>query len=339
MLGKKYDALTEEIEKYSKDSEEPQSEKDGSQLIVPPEFERLFDEFPTLKSALSQNYTSDVSIFEDKSDNNSPEKDSKSFPKRRKKQLPHNIPEYEWVLRTQGKMEHQMFDDDVADLIDTDILSSPSKRRRIANSTATQNLEEKAQLENIYRMFGISAFPVVDPGDLALNNGQTEAVDKMLGIRIEIFNETTRNFESPHYLILKRNPKNESWELFKHTVPTYLNVEHIFDSTNPGGFIVNDTDVYIFATKVYRKLLQVFQRVSFFKELEKAGRIKDLEADLCANAVSFKTLGGIKVLLRMRGGEIIACAINQINRKWEAALLGPMKTLIGKLEDMNEEVA
>lgn len=74
-------------------------------------------------------------------------------------------------------------------------------------------------LENIYRMFGITAFPVSDPS----KNTKRD----LLGIRIEIFNETLLKFETPHYIILQRNQKSGKWDIFKHTIPVFIQIHEI----------------------------------------------------------------------------------------------------------------
>lgn len=108
-------------------------------------------------------------------------------------------------------VQHQMFDPGVADLLDTDILTSPSKRKRklkiddISTSDRSE-LEDYIVLENVYRMFGITFFPLVDPIDLKIKDASGEIfVDReMLGIRLEVFSERTSQFEKPHYVLLKR---------------------------------------------------------------------------------------------------------------------------------------
>lgn len=75
-------------------------------------------------------------------------------------------------------------------------------------------------LENIYRMFGITAFPVSDPSKAARRD--------LLGVRIEIFNEKLKKFETPHYMIFERDVKTSKWVIFKHTIPIFIQIHEIY---------------------------------------------------------------------------------------------------------------
>ncbi|CAI4058848.1 hypothetical protein SKDZ_04G5180 [Saccharomyces kudriavzevii ZP591] len=264
--------------------------------------------------------------------------------KRAKLDNDENVSEQEWVLRTQPMVQHQMFDSAVADLLDTDILTSPSKRKRKLKitdiDTSDRNeLEDSIIMENVYRMFGITFFPLVDPADLKIKDGSDEIfVDReMLGIRLEVFSERKSKFEKPHYILLKKRIKSNSWFLFKHTIPSFIDVQGIFNETN-GGLVISHDNVYLFAKRVFLQLVEIQKRQQKFKDLEAKKIIHDLDLDLQSSMVSF-FVKDVKVELFVKQNEIVSCSIldeihdfsRKNKSKWEVVLLGSLDDLELKL--------
>ncbi|CAI1844594.1 hypothetical protein SEUBUCD650_0B04270 [Saccharomyces eubayanus] len=363
-LQQDIESLLSEIKSLEKNREELKTKlrnKRKNQNSANPiiqEFEDLFDQFPQLNTFLFNEHP-ELDDMDDKDDSMaqtrspSPEFKLKSTPatsipyepkKRAKLENDENLPEHEWVLKTQPMVQHRMFDSDVADLLDTEILTSPSKRKRKLNLeeiTAGDKsmLEDSIILENIYRMFGITFFPLVDPIDLKMKEGSDEIVvdREMLGIRLEVFSERTSKFEKPHYILLKKRVKSNSWFLFKHTIPSFIDVQGIFNDTN-GGLVISSDDAYLFAKRVFVQLIEIQRRQQSFKDLEAKEIIHNLDLDLQSSMVSF-FVKDVKVELFLKQNEIVSCSLldeihdfNHKNKnKWELLLLGPLDDLELKL--------
>ncbi|CCC70769.1 hypothetical protein NCAS_0F02850 [Naumovozyma castellii] len=167
-----------------------------------------------------------------------------------------DLPEHEWVLKNQRPVEHKMFDTSVADVLNTEMLSSPSKRRLILKNGQDEMEENKhlqkeyRLLENVFRIVGISFFDAVDPNDLESD---------MIGIRLDPFNQPSKVY----YIILKKEAKNNReglWTIIKHTIPKYINVTNTFGESKRETWrtmikIENHDDIYLLAKEVYVKLL------------------------------------------------------------------------------------
>ncbi|KAK5782169.1 Mcm21p PWA37_005152 [Arxiozyma heterogenica] len=209
-----------------------------------------------------------------------------------------NLPEHEWVLKNQPIIEHKMFDTSVGDLLDTTILSSPSKRKNRPQMgidseqyTKSNHLKNQILLENMFRLFGVTFFPVIDPTDLQLNV-ETQELDitrEMLGIRFDIFNQMDKQFETPFYILLKRKLKSQSWSIFKHTIPNYIDIELLFvnitiNGTSKNGF----EDIYIFAKEIYLQLWKNSIRSQIFNDLLQEGIISIIYNDMRSTRVQFE---------------------------------------------------
>ena len=137
--------------------------------------------------------------------------------------------------------------------------------------------------------------------------------------------------------MLKKSIKSNSWFLFKHTIPSFIDVQGIFDDTN-GGLVISHDDAYLFAKRVFLQLVEVQKRRQIFKDLEAKKIIHDLDLDLESSMVSF-FVKDIKVELFVKQNEIVSCSIlddihdfSQNNKsKWEIALLGSLDDLELKL--------
>ncbi len=122
--------------------------------------------------------------------------------------------EEEYVIPEPAR--HEYFDNSISKFF-TNITTTEPHQPPVTddNSTKVNNII----LENIYRMFGITAFPVSDPSKNIKRD--------LLGIRIEIFNQSLLKFETPHYLILQKNTKTGKWIIFKHTIPIFIQIHEI----------------------------------------------------------------------------------------------------------------
>lgn len=315
--------------------DELQAQKKGVSE-VPVEFEGLFQKNPELKHTLSQKIFKETDSFP-QTPYSSPKKRPLKSSAAQLSNLSPDIPESEWVLKTQVPVEHKFFDSAVADLIETDILTSPSKRKRAAQSRAHEELVQKVQIENIYRMLGISTFPVVDPSDLeGTEEDEINIKRKMLGLRLELFNELERSFEPPYYILFKQNPKNSYWNIFRHTVPSYVGVEQMFQQVRSNGLLANQSEIYTFAKKVYKSLLSISVKTQIFRRTEKKEAISQLEIDPSCTSVSFHIEKlGCFVKLKLDATDVIACScIPHENVSWNAQMLGPVVSLPDRIESL-----
>ncbi|QLQ80937.1 hypothetical protein HG537_0E02920 [Torulaspora globosa] len=241
-------------------------------------------------------------------------------------------------------IQHQLLDPTIAKFINTENLISPSKRsRNVRQKDGNDSIYDSVLLENGYRMFGISTFPVVDPSDLKLNEetNKTQITREMIGIRLEVFNETLSKYEKPYYVLLKKNMKSDSWTLFKHTVPQYIDVKALFNNTN-GGIITSHNSIYLFAKELYKQLVALSTRVQYLEELVNSKLVADLDIDLEAAAVAFAR-NGAQFKLLLQGDEIVSCTIRSdimeasLKPRHETLFLGPIDELALKLKHMDQQ--
>ncbi|KAH3666186.1 hypothetical protein OGAPHI_004375 [Ogataea philodendri] len=165
---------------------------------------------------------------------------------------------------------HQYFDDLIQSLMSEGIRqvedakreSNKAKRqkresakdRSAADYTELHSkLEPAIQLENAYRLGGITGFPVNDP--------QANGTDRYLGIRFDVFDQDSATYVVPHYVILRRQPKNDQWEIFKTTVPNFIPLHSI-------AYEYLNVDLIKFAKRVRQYLIQFQLKKATFLRLK-----------------------------------------------------------------------
>lgn len=300
-------------------------------------FQSIFHQFPHLYDVLSEESSTRHNHLEAFGDSNNHKSGNDRDTKPSKKRSSAG-------LNDTFVFQHQMFDQSVAQFIDTGILTSPSKgRRKIRGKNGEHSsLHDQVLLENVYRMFGITYFPVVDPTDLKVNSEtkMTEINREMLGIRLEVFNEITSKYEKPYYILLKKKAKSDVWLLFKHTVPVFVDVEAIFDRINAEA-IVSYEDVYLFIKVVYKQLVELTSRMQILEELMRSGVIEDLDLDLEAAAISF-TKNEVHFRLLLQKDQVVSCSLSgdtvdvSVKPQLEALFLGPLHELNIKLKHLDQ---
>ncbi|ODV95622.1 hypothetical protein PACTADRAFT_34182 [Pachysolen tannophilus NRRL Y-2460] len=187
-------------------------------------------------------------------------------------------------------IEHQYFDPSIARFFDVEVERSVSvpatvpvpveekeqrlgdrKRQKIddgGDQEDAHSLLSKINLENLYRLNTITAFPINDPSlfDAELESAELKSQQKdfnsleYLGIRFDLFNNTLKKFHKPHYIILKKIKKNNNWQIFKTTIPNYIELSDSDKWLN--------VDLRKFATTVRRKLILIQVNKEKRKELE-----------------------------------------------------------------------
>ncbi|ODQ81245.1 hypothetical protein BABINDRAFT_7059 [Babjeviella inositovora NRRL Y-12698] len=142
---------------------------------------------------------------------------------------------------------HLHFDESIASLFEPEM---PAKKQKTAASVTPDFVEENAKtiavneqlhMENIYRMGGVTLFPLNEqitkiyfPEEKTDPKDEADPLEEMLlGVRIDLTSQTTKTFGKPHYVILRKavslgkanvEAKLE-WEVFKHTLPQYISLK------------------------------------------------------------------------------------------------------------------
>jgi central kinetochore subunit Mal2/MCM21 len=128
-------------------------------------------------------------------------------------------------------------------------------------------------------MFGITAFPVKKPNS-------TPESQELLGIRIEIFNSTDLVFETPHYLILQKNLKNSKWDIYKHTIPNFIQVKTIAAENYDN---LSEYQLFHFIMEIRDILNKVAIKHQIIDKLKRdlSKNIKNLEKDIPLEVLKF----------------------------------------------------
>lgn len=154
----------------------------------------------------------------------------------------------------------------VADGMDPSILemlkSAQDPALAARTSQWTKDKLTQIQLENVDRMFGVTAFEITnDPSKT------------MLGLRFDVFNAFERRYTAPHYVVLKRAEKdaskgisggaeanveqNNQWSIFKSTLPKYIPFNELATKYLPRIFNsdpVRDPNLKAFSDEIYDQL-------------------------------------------------------------------------------------
>ena len=239
--------------------------------------------------------------------------------------------------------------------MDVDILSSPSKRKAKLGQNGHKDkvmnkLQQKITTENMFRFFGVTFFPLVDPVDLEFNyeKQKIEVARSMIGIRLDLFNPDKSAFESPYYILLKKSQPSKKvanedlesvkWTIFKHTIPIYLDVTGIMRAINPNG-ARSYADLFIFGKEVYIQLASALERRHIFNILESKGVISKLKNDFPSTSVLF-SVKQVKIQIFIDEKNITSCSIlggikdGELKAKWETFLNGPLADLEFKLNQL-----
>lgn len=186
--------------------------------------------------------------------------------------------------------------------------TTQSFKRKIATdvllSKGKEDLEQQEQFdsENLSRFTGTTAFRVKGYSDL-------------LGVRIEHFSESTGTFEAPFYVILKRLSDEKHFEVFKHTIPSYVPLRSLEKQ-----YLKGRVDLLAFVRKVRRSIQQFLFKRRVFDELQSLGA--GVEADEAYRMVQLTLQDGTYTLV---------CGPTRVERVVEKHskpfLLGPLSGL------------
>ncbi|CEP62280.1 Mcm21p LALA0_S05e01992g [Lachancea lanzarotensis] len=241
----------------------------------------------------------------------------------------------QWLPNSREPTEHKLFDSDLEELISTNILNSPTKRTDEAQSLQKHQLG----MDGLYRAFGISVFPVVDPSDLDRQEDGTVSIRRqMLGLRLEIYNELNAEFEPPYYVLFKQDSSASRWKLFKHTVPSYVGLEDLFERTGRCNPLSSLSEISTFGKKVYMALLYVSIKLQTLSRLEQEAKISNLQTDPACAMPSFQIPGvPTRFKLEIDSHDVVAYSCTPlVKQNWASILLGPLSALSERLNALVE---
>ncbi|VEU23689.1 DEKNAAC105064 [Brettanomyces naardenensis] len=196
-------------------------------------------------------------------------------------------------LMTDGLAEQETQDSNKKDRL--------AKRRKLEQAESLQNYQslknkylEDIQLENCYRLGGITAFPVNDP------SGKE---DRFLGIRYDVFDPYRSKYTSPHYIILKKTVKNNDWFVFKTTLPKFIPI-----NTLASQYL--NIDMFKFVSEIRRHLLQLELKRSVFTSIsEKLVPPSRIDSDLSFTKVNVNVLNKFELVLVCGPSEITSVIV------------------------------
>ncbi|KAH3679679.1 hypothetical protein WICMUC_000819 [Wickerhamomyces mucosus] len=174
--------------------------------------------------------------------------------------------------------------------------------KEIKKNPAPNKLEklDNILLENIYRMFGITLFPLSDP--FARARG---IESELLGVRIEIYNKFKGIFETPYYLILKKNHK-ELWIGFKNTIPIFIDLK---DEIGDG---ISNHQLLKVLHNIREQLVKSSFKRQFFNYLKEQNLINIVENDLMYSNIIVETSAqnsNFRINLNLSLNDIISSSV------------------------------
>ncbi|CAI5760573.1 unnamed protein product [Candida verbasci] len=192
-------------------------------------------------------------------------------------------------------IRHNYFDSSIQQYFDTNIDEPEVPREKPNysnfNSIDKLDLRENILYENIFRMIGITAFPInkrdlpngtnediIDPNLLPQNRNVASISDELLGIRFDIYSSHSKTFKTPHYIILRKIMNkdftlNKYYSIYKDTIPLYIHLKDHEDvlQNNKHSEIDNLSK---FTYLVYEKLIKVQYKFDKFDSLMQFNKIK-----------------------------------------------------------------
>lgn len=164
-------------------------------------------------------------------------------------------------------------------LLSTTILSSPKTHQRLRRAnpnpqvnsaleiTATQTNTNTTNLYN--SLAGITSFRVQDSDPNAVDNG------KVLGIRIDVFSNRKRKFETPYYLLLNQ-PEGEGgrMKVHRHTIPVCVPLKALaeryipYPDASEEGDENQRQDLSKFLRAIRRECVSLHKRIEAVQMLE-----------------------------------------------------------------------
>ena len=130
-------------------------------------------------------------------------------------------------------------------------------------------LKENVLYENIFRMFGVTAFPI----NQYLFKNNNDPNEQILGLRFDLYSNFTKCFQQPHYCILRKLSfeKNETifynWIVYKHTLPSYIPIDEYSKILNESNNDNNSNNLFKFAESIQLTLTKTQYKLDKFNQL------------------------------------------------------------------------
>lgn len=183
---------------------------------------------------------------------------------------------------------HSHFDESIRHYFDRSENIYYDEKEEVSETIAVlgKELEElnyNILYENLFRLGGITAFPL---------NKQILADEELLGLRIDLFSVSSRKYLTPHYVILRKVPResklagqnadSSKWMVYRHTLPVFVPIEEyskVLDLEDSKAAVSD------FARKVRSNLLHLNYKHDKFETL-RSFRFSDFGLDTNETLVS-----------------------------------------------------
>lgn len=152
-------------------------------------------------------------------------------------------------------------EDDLSD----DEIQVKKRKLDLITSRKKDDLEVKENIlyENIYRLGGISAFPI--------NEYLFKGEEELLGLRFDIMSHLQNKYLTPHYVILRKiatldKTENISynWTVYRHTLPAYVPLIDISKKLTE-----DDSGILAFTKEIRQFLLKIQYKHDKFDSITK----------------------------------------------------------------------
>lgn len=191
----------------------------------------------------------------------------------------------------------------------------PSQKALVSRRLRRQQRLNHLALENVYRLNGITSFPI--------KQQNTE----YLGVRFDLYSPVRRDFEAPHYIILSRDEKAQTYYIFKHTVPIYLGIEELEKQ-------YLNRNMLRFVKTVHQRLSLTLKKKQVFVKLAANGA-RIIDANLSYNRVVLE-MRGVRMQLVMDYWKVLV--VNVLNRVEEDQKVLLEVGLVGQVGDLESRL-
>lgn len=207
--------------------------------------------------------------------------------------------------------------------------SLSSSALHIQNHTNNSDL---ALIESIYRLAGVTAFPIND-------KLYDTSADALLGLRFDVLCHTTNQFLKPHYIILRRvQTKSERyhWLVFRYTTPAHIGLDKL------SQLLVHQNEekgLRLFAFAVRDSLVAVQYRKDKFTQLAAMDLVVDCDLE-CRRVVVDISNHSVTLICGQKV-ELVTCTLPLEEAKTyiEASLVGtPMDFLLKRFRELLDQL-
>ncbi|AOA62301.1 Kinetochore sub-complex COMA component [Komagataella phaffii CBS 7435] len=210
------------------------------------------------------------------------------------------------------QVQHEHFESLLGNFI-----NEPPQSKSAIKLMSRKKAYKQIHLENLYRMVGVTMFPVSNR-------------DELLGIRFDIFDGEQKKFTVPHYIILQKHSKTEQWKIHRTTIPRYVPLQSIAKQWL-------NQDLNKFAKLVRKHLVHIQNKKSIVERVNgKLQGIATLEWDLDFTKIRLHVKEKFSLLLLCDLTNVVSVVEYQVKPEWVQAvgeqesegIIRRMKTLL-----------